>query len=61
MSKTIDDMAMQYLATLQGIALGTHHIVEVMNEAGYEIDIIMLVVVLRIMSSYRNMLMRLAV
>lgn len=41
MSKTIDDMAMQYLATLQGIALGTRHIIEVMNEAGYEIDTIM--------------------
>lgn len=41
MSKTIDDMALQYLATLQGIALGTRHIIEVMNDSGYEIDTIM--------------------
>lgn len=41
MSRTIDDMTLQYLATLQGIALGTRHIIEVMNKAGYEIDTIM--------------------
>ncbi|MGF1909514.1 FGGY-family carbohydrate kinase [Vibrio kasasachensis] len=41
MSKTLDDMALQYLATIQGIALGTRHIIEVMNDAGYEIDTIM--------------------
>ncbi|RJX73628.1 ribulokinase [Vibrio sinensis] len=41
MSKTLDDMALQYLATVQGIALGTRHIIEVMNDAGYEIDTIM--------------------
>ncbi|MFA0412986.1 FGGY-family carbohydrate kinase [Vibrio renipiscarius] len=41
MSKTLNDMALQYLATLQGIALGTRHIIEVMNDAGYEIDTIM--------------------
>lgn len=37
----MDDMALQYLATIQGIALGTRHIIEVMNDAGYEIDTIM--------------------
>ncbi|MCG9787252.1 FGGY-family carbohydrate kinase [Vibrio mediterranei] len=41
MSKTFDDMALAYLATVQGIALGTRHIIEVMNESGYEIDTIM--------------------
>ncbi len=42
MSKTIDDMALAYLATIQAIALGgTRHIIEVMNQSGYEIDTIM--------------------
>ncbi|MGF1734481.1 FGGY-family carbohydrate kinase [Photobacterium satsumensis] len=41
MSKTIDDTALAYLATIQAIALGTRHIIEVMNQAGYEIDTIM--------------------
>ncbi|MDF2152597.1 FGGY-family carbohydrate kinase [Vibrio sp. CAU 1672] len=41
MSQTLDDMALQYLATVQGIALGTRHIIDVMNNAGYAIDTIM--------------------
>ena len=41
MSKTLDDMALQYLATIQGIALGTRHIIEVMHDSGYDIDTIM--------------------
>ncbi len=41
MSQTIDDMALLYLATIQGIALGTRHIIEVMNRSGYEINTIM--------------------
>ncbi len=41
MSQTMDDMALLYLATIQGIALGTRHIIEVMNRSGYEIDTIM--------------------
>ncbi|EJE8691354.1 FGGY-family carbohydrate kinase [Vibrio vulnificus] len=41
MSKTLDDMALQYLATIQGIALGTRHIIEVMNDSGYDINTIM--------------------
>lgn len=41
MSKTLDDMALLYLATIQGIALGTRHIIEVMNQSGYAIDTIM--------------------
>ncbi|MEJ6078279.1 FGGY-family carbohydrate kinase [Vibrio sp. 1-Bac 57] len=43
MSKTIDDMALSYLAVIQAIALGTRHIIEVMNQSGYEIDTIMAV------------------
>ncbi|MFT6987171.1 MAG: FGGY-family pentulose kinase [Psychromonas sp.] len=43
MSKTIDDMALSYLAVIQAVALGTRHIIEVMNQSGYEIDTIMAV------------------
>ncbi|MGV3000670.1 FGGY-family carbohydrate kinase [Vibrio sp.] len=41
MSQTFDDMALQYLSTIQGIALGTRHIIDAMNQAGYAIDTIM--------------------
>lgn len=41
MNKTLEDMALQYLATIQAIALGTRHIIEEKNAAGYEIDTIM--------------------
>lgn len=41
MNRTLEDMALQYLATIQAIALGTRHIIEVKNAAGYEIDTIM--------------------
>ncbi len=35
---TIDSLALQYLATIQGIAHGTRHIIEAMNAAGHRID-----------------------
>lgn len=41
LSKTLDDMALHYLATIQAVALGTRHIIEEMNGSGYEIDTIM--------------------
>ncbi|WP_028116687.1 FGGY-family carbohydrate kinase [Ferrimonas senticii] len=41
MNKTLDDMALQYLATIQAVALGTRHIIEEKNGAGYRIDTIM--------------------
>ncbi len=41
LSKTLDDMALHYLATIQAVALGTRHIIEEMNSSGYEIDTIM--------------------
>jgi ribulose kinase len=37
LSTTPEDVALLYLATLQGIAYGTRHIVEAMNESGYAI------------------------
>ncbi len=40
MTKTVDDLALQYLATIQAIALGSRHIIEVINQSGYAIDTI---------------------
>ncbi len=41
LSATADDLALQYLATVQAIALGTRHIIDEMNQAGYRISTIM--------------------
>ncbi|OMQ21020.1 FGGY-family carbohydrate kinase [Serratia oryzae] len=41
LSRTPEDMALHYLATIQAIALGTRHIIETMNLSGYSIDTIM--------------------
>jgi FGGY-family pentulose kinase len=40
LSAEVDDLARLYLATIQGIAYGTRHIVETLNEHGYAIDTI---------------------
>jgi FGGY-family pentulose kinase len=41
LSRTPEDMALHYLATIQAIALGARHIIETMNQTGYSIDTIM--------------------
>ena len=38
LSATVNDLALQYLSTIQAVAYGTRHIVEAMNKAGYRID-----------------------
>ncbi|WP_434361094.1 FGGY-family carbohydrate kinase [Parasalinivibrio latis] len=38
---SLDSLALQYLATIQAIALGTRHIIDVMNYSGYNIDTIL--------------------
>ena len=38
LSQTIDDAALLYYTTMQAIAYGTRHIIEVMNESGYSIN-----------------------
>lgn len=37
---SIEELALQYLATIQGIAYGTRHIIEEMNSEGYQIETI---------------------
>ncbi|HXP98286.1 MAG TPA: FGGY-family carbohydrate kinase [Telmatospirillum sp.] len=41
LSDTAEDLARLYLATIQGIAYGTRHIIEAMNDKGYRIDTIL--------------------
>lgn len=38
LDKSVDDLAIRYLATLQAIACQTKHIIEAMNKEGYAID-----------------------
>eukprot|EP00667_Euglena_gracilis_P007021 EG_transcript_7090 len=38
---SVQELALLYLATIQAIAMGTRHIIDTMNEAGYRIDTVM--------------------
>eukprot|EP01117_Protostelium_nocturnum_P007276 TRINITY_DN2600_c0_g1_i2.p1 TRINITY_DN2600_c0_g1~~TRINITY_DN2600_c0_g1_i2.p1 ORF type:complete len:704 (+),score=229.53 TRINITY_DN2600_c0_g1_i2:149-2113(+) len=38
LTKSLDDLALQYLAVLQAIAYGTKHIIDELNRNGYQID-----------------------
>ena len=38
LNQTIEEVAKHYYATIQGIAYGTRHIIEVMNQCGYRIS-----------------------
>ena len=40
LSDTLDELSLQYLATIQAIAYGTRHIIEEMNKNGFDIDTI---------------------
>nr|XP_015211262.1 PREDICTED: FGGY carbohydrate kinase domain-containing protein isoform X1 [Lepisosteus oculatus]XP_015211263.1 PREDICTED: FGGY carbohydrate kinase domain-containing protein isoform X1 [Lepisosteus oculatus] len=42
LSQNLDDLALLYLATVQSIALGTRHILETMQGAGYDINTLFL-------------------
>ncbi|XP_030061134.1 FGGY carbohydrate kinase domain-containing protein [Microcaecilia unicolor] len=42
LSHSLDDLAVYYLATIQGIALGTRHILETMQAAGHRISTLFL-------------------
>lgn len=41
LADTLDDLAVTYLATIQGIAHGTRHIIDALNAQGYRIDTIL--------------------
>lgn len=38
LAETVDDLAVVYLATVQAIAYGSHHIIQTMNENGHKIN-----------------------
>ncbi|HEX3776054.1 MAG TPA: FGGY-family carbohydrate kinase [Polyangiaceae bacterium] len=38
LSSTVDQLALEYLATIQAIAHGTRHIIDAMNDSGYRIS-----------------------
>ena len=41
LSDSLEDLALLYLATIQAVAHGTRHILDVMTEAGYDINVIL--------------------